>query len=52
MNARNAISIAATLMASIVPSEAPADTASITFVCVRSTAILTSPRVAGSSVSG
>ncbi len=48
----NAISMAATLMASSVPSEAPAAAASITLMCWRSTATLTSPRVTGSSVSG
>jgi hypothetical protein len=46
------MSIAATLMASSVPSEAPAEAASMTLVCCFSTTIFTSPSVAGSSVSG
>ncbi len=52
MNARNAISIAATFRARVSPSDAPAAAASITFTCCRSTAVFTRPRVSGSSVSG
>ena len=52
MNARNAISMAATLIARRVPSEAPAAKASITLTCSRSTTIFTLPTVAGVPVSG
>ena len=52
MQARNAISIAATFIARRMPSDAPAASASITFTCRRSTATRTVPAVAGVPVSG
>jgi hypothetical protein len=52
MKARKARSMAATLIASTVPSAAPAAAASTTFAWVRSTTSFTSPRVCGSSSSG
>ena len=40
-----------TLIASTVPSDAPAAAASMTFTCRRPTMVFTSPRVSGSSIS-
>ena len=52
MNARNAISIAATLIASVMPSDAPDAAASMTLTCCFSITIFTRPRVSGSFISG
>ncbi len=52
MNARNAISIAATLSASIMPSDAPLAAASITLTCSFSTFTVALPLVSGCSNSG
>ena len=52
MMARNAISIAATFNASCRPSAAPADAASMTLTCCRSTDKPIAPPVSGDSVSG